>query len=164
MTNLSTDQGAQLKHVNHVTCEVRAIVRDLMAAIPDPRKRREALQSVRWRLRGPRREFVGLAAGAKCSFVAESEAQVFDGRDSENMKVTMYEATLGPLTVELVMGGRTAADKLHGAVFGGHSNCCCKCYRLHICSQVDCQSQAHECDQCAWVRDNYNAAGEYTGD
>lgn len=54
-----------------------------------------------WRLRGPQGQFVGLD-GLRCAFVPEHEALTFDGRDNEATKLGIYQATLGPLRIELL--------------------------------------------------------------
>jgi len=60
------------------------------------------MAAIKWRLRGPVGQFVGLGSGLKCAFVAESNAMIFDGRDNEEMKLATYQAELGNLTVEIL--------------------------------------------------------------
>ena len=69
---------------------------------PQTKARNKALAGVKWRLRGIRREFVGLDSQCRCAFVSESEALVFDGRDNEEMKLATYQAALGQLVLEVL--------------------------------------------------------------
>lgn len=62
----------------------------------------KAMAAIKWRLRGPVGQYVGLGHGFRCAFVPESKAMVFDGRDNEEMKLATYEAELGELTVEIL--------------------------------------------------------------
>jgi len=84
--------------------ELQAMIAGTVAAFADKKMRAEAMQAIQWRLRGPNGEFVGLGGlhGLQCSFVPESAAFVFDGRDNEKMKLATYEAALGELTVEIL--------------------------------------------------------------
>lgn len=59
------------------------------------------LEQIKWRLRGPNGEFVGLST-FRCDFVPEKNALIFDGRDNEDLKKRTFERVLGPLTVELI--------------------------------------------------------------
>lgn len=46
---------------------------------------------------------------------------------------------------------RFAANVLREAVFGGHLNKCCDCERVYNCVMVDCQTNDHWCDICAYA-------------
>jgi hypothetical protein len=69
------------------------------------RARRKALAAIKWRLRSPEGQYV--ANGESIfdrPFLTDAEhAEVFDGRDSEALKVRYFSAVLKvPLTVELI--------------------------------------------------------------
>jgi hypothetical protein len=70
------------------------------ATKPRTRARNNALAKIRWRLES----FEGLCAGLDdklgCALVLPGNAQVFDGRDNEDLKKKFYETVLG---VELAL-------------------------------------------------------------
>lgn len=82
--------------------ELQTMIRGTIEAYPNINDRVKALKAIQWRLRGPNGEYIGLNKQLACSFVPESAALVFDGRDNEEMKLRAYEAALGPLTVEIL--------------------------------------------------------------
>ena len=81
--------------------ELQAMIRGTVAAT-SPSERKNALKSIQWRLRGPHGEFVGLNNSLACVFVPEAQAEIFDGRDNELMKLRIYEFALGPLAIEIL--------------------------------------------------------------
>lgn len=79
------------------------MIQGTLRAFPNNKARQRALKAIRWRLRGPRGEFVGLHVGLTCGFVPEGNAIVFDGRDNEQQKLRYYQNALGErLTVEIL--------------------------------------------------------------
>jgi hypothetical protein len=70
------------------------------ATKPGSRARKSALSRIKWRLES----FDGLCAGLDdkfgCALVQVENAQVFDGRDNEELKKKFYEIALG---VELAL-------------------------------------------------------------
>lgn len=88
--------------LNQRTTLAEAIERACQNTEPLTAARNKALAGVRWRLRGTNGEFVGLNSQVRCAFVPQSEALIFDGRDSEEMKLATYQAALGALWVEVL--------------------------------------------------------------
>lgn len=64
--------------------------------------RKEVLEAIQWRLRGPNGEFVGLN-GVFASFVPESGAIVYNGFDNADLKLPFFQSVLkSELTVEIL--------------------------------------------------------------
>ena len=65
------------------------------ATKPKSRQRMKALAKIKWRLES----FEGLCAGLDdkfgCALVLPYHAQIFDGRDNEELKKKFYETVLG---------------------------------------------------------------------
>ncbi len=59
------------------------------------------LKSNRWRLVSPAGQYAGLE-GLRAALVNREQAQVFDGRDSEQLKIRFYSMLLKvPMSVEI---------------------------------------------------------------
>lgn len=85
--------------------ELKQMIAGVLKAYPPGHERIKALKACQWRLRGPCGEFVGIGdvrSGFKGKFLPESHAQLFDGRDNEDLKFAVYQRDLGPLTVEII--------------------------------------------------------------
>jgi hypothetical protein len=82
--------------------ELQEMIQGTSKVHPDKKARWEAMKAIAWRLRGLNGEYVGLNSHAQCSFVPESRALVFDGRDNEEIKLAVYQSALGPLIVEIL--------------------------------------------------------------
>lgn len=88
--------------MNSTPTELSAMINGTVAAYPDNKRLIPALKAIQWRLHGPNGEYVGLNRTLDCAFVPESAAFIFDGRDNEAMKLAIYQAALGPLTIEII--------------------------------------------------------------
>lgn len=71
---------------------------------PKTRERNEALAQIRWALRDPNGNYAGLDSHAQIIAVSDvKDAQVFDGRDNEQLKRDFYSRITGmDYTVELL--------------------------------------------------------------
>lgn len=86
-------------------------VAEVIAANADPKARwkaMKAMKDLKWRLRAPGTDcYAGLiadgntATGLRCVLGPVDTAQVFDGRDNEELKLRYWSAQLGPLMVEV---------------------------------------------------------------
>lgn len=97
---MNTDMNSTVPHSTNPDLHNR-IVTVLASTQPLTKERNKALAKIKWRMRGPSGEFVGLN-DLRCAFVPESGAMIFDGRDSETCRLATYQATLGPLRIELI--------------------------------------------------------------
>lgn len=85
--------------MNEMTPIIEAAIQ---GTAPGSRKRVEALKSVKWVLAADNGLYAGMI-GLQCALVPAQHALIFDGRDSEQLKLSFYQTILKtPLTIELV--------------------------------------------------------------
>lgn len=92
-------------HSPVTSARLNSALDELANSASNPKELRKLMKSVKWQLRGPNGEYVGLSSmtlEGVCAFVPQADAQVFDGRDNPEMKLRYYSMYLPDLTLELL--------------------------------------------------------------
>lgn len=82
--------------------ELKRMIAGTIALGWQGKTRNEALKAIQWRMRADNGQYAGMV-GVHCALVPMDQAQVFDGRDNEVIKLAFYQSALGcPLSIEIL--------------------------------------------------------------